>query len=93
MTARPPHFECGASTNFATRPWVQLYYPILYLLNLQQKKFKIFVGLSDSMMNANFQVLWMGTSDTLHTWIFHISLHKKNSVTGVCEVNTVCQCC
>lgn len=22
MTARSPHFECGASTSFATRPWV-----------------------------------------------------------------------
>ena len=26
MTARPPHFECGASTNSATRPYIQLYY-------------------------------------------------------------------
>lgn len=24
MTARSPHFECGASTSFATRPWYQL---------------------------------------------------------------------
>lgn len=26
---RPPHFECGASTNFATRPWGQPYYHTL----------------------------------------------------------------
>jgi hypothetical protein len=30
MTARPPHFECGASTNFATRPYVQLFYYTLF---------------------------------------------------------------
>ncbi len=54
MTARPPHFECGASTNFATRPWVQLYYSILYLLNLQQEKRKIFAWLNF----AKFQYLW-----------------------------------
>ncbi len=30
MTARSPHFECGASTSFATRPYIQLnYYTIL----------------------------------------------------------------
>lgn len=23
MTVRPPHFECGASTNSATRPYIQ----------------------------------------------------------------------
>lgn len=27
---RPPHFECGASTNFATRPWVQPSHYILF---------------------------------------------------------------
>ncbi len=30
MTARSPHFECGASTSFATRPWVQLSYYNLF---------------------------------------------------------------
>jgi hypothetical protein len=30
MTARSPHFECGASTNFATRPYIQLFYYTLF---------------------------------------------------------------
>ncbi len=31
MGVSPPHFECGASTSFATRPWVQLHYYNLLL--------------------------------------------------------------
>ncbi len=30
MTARSPHFECGASTSFATRPFIQLSYNTLF---------------------------------------------------------------
>ncbi len=33
MISRSSHFECDASTNFATRPWVQLHYYTLFLRN------------------------------------------------------------
>lgn len=43
MTARSPHFECGASTSFATRPFIQLsQYTLFYdfaTTNLKIKKF------------------------------------------------------
>lgn len=40
MTARSPHFECGASTSFATRPYIQLHYYTL-LSDFATTNFKI----------------------------------------------------
>lgn len=40
MTARSPHFECGASTSFATRPYIQLYHYSLFT-NFATTNFKI----------------------------------------------------
>lgn len=40
MTARSPHFECGASTSFATRPYIQLHYYTLFT-NFATTIFKI----------------------------------------------------
>ncbi|GEM_PF-6850195 len=47
MTARPPHFECGASTNSATRPYIQLYYYTLLsgVVTSLKSDFKSFAGI------------------------------------------------
>jgi hypothetical protein len=64
MTARSPHFECGASTSFATRPNIQLHYYTLFT-NFATTNLKIdsqsFVVMNNLIINTYLDLTFLAT--------------------------------